>query len=566
MRNKTRLLNILNILLIILTILAALKMLFFGLGLDEEYQVVMAYRNARGDRLFLDMWEPHQSSAFLCSLLMKPYLKLLGTTGVVLYLRVWGTFFHLFISLYLYMVLKAFVRNEYARLLAFIYFNTIPKLIILPEFGIMQVWFYTLLSLFLIRYYTDGRKVRYLVLAALAFALNVLSYPSCVILFPFLLLSLFRFSGREKWRDMGIFTLVCTLCGAGYLGILFTYTDPKELVNTLSHILSGDITHSLSLREKLLSWLRDILRLSVLWAGCRLFALVFSIHKKPDAAKTYCLTLMAACGIVLFYWGVLKVGYPPMHIHLATAAAAGLIARAKARKIQKEAASKAENIPLFLHATTGAILSLLAVAYLTDLNLMESIPHAMPAAIYGTVLLILTLEQKETRKPSGWLLVMLTAWAFTAVFGKGYTLRGGAGNEHVLQSGGIFREGPAAGIISNYIAAYIYNSDWEDWQTYLQDGDSVLIMVDQLSSLGTIQYLFKDVEISHFSIVNPTAYDERLPEYWTLYPEKFPNVIIVDCWYGELMTDPGNWMMRYIEDEFGYTQVNDGKYIRIYRK
>ena len=52
------------ILLIALSLLASFKMVFFSLGLDEEYQVVMAYRNARGDRLFLDMWEPHQSSAF----------------------------------------------------------------------------------------------------------------------------------------------------------------------------------------------------------------------------------------------------------------------------------------------------------------------------------------------------------------------------------------------------------------------------------------------------------------------------------------------------------------------
>ena len=62
------------ILFIIFSFLAALKMLIFAFGLDEEYQVVMAYRNVVGDKLFLDMWEPHQSSAFLCTLLMKPYL------------------------------------------------------------------------------------------------------------------------------------------------------------------------------------------------------------------------------------------------------------------------------------------------------------------------------------------------------------------------------------------------------------------------------------------------------------------------------------------------------------
>ena len=113
--------------LIILSVLASFKMIFFAVGLDEEYQLVMAYRNVRGDRLFLDMWEPHQSSAFLCALLMKPWLALFGTTGVVLYLRICGTLLHLGISLYLYKVLKATAMDTaYARLLALIYYNTIP--------------------------------------------------------------------------------------------------------------------------------------------------------------------------------------------------------------------------------------------------------------------------------------------------------------------------------------------------------------------------------------------------------------------------------------------------------
>ena len=53
---------------IILSIFATVKMLFFAFGLDEEYQLVMSYRNAMGDKLFYSMWEPHQSSAFLCSI------------------------------------------------------------------------------------------------------------------------------------------------------------------------------------------------------------------------------------------------------------------------------------------------------------------------------------------------------------------------------------------------------------------------------------------------------------------------------------------------------------------
>ena len=162
--------------LIVLSLFATFKMLILAVGLDEEYQVVMSYRNVIGDKLFLDMWEPHQSSAFLCTFLMKPYLKFFGTTGVIIYLRVWGTLIHLAISIYLCRVLRGFVDREHAWLLALIYYNTIPKQIMLPEFGIMQVWFYTLLSLFLIQYYRTGKKVKYLVLAAVALALTIF-YP-----------------------------------------------------------------------------------------------------------------------------------------------------------------------------------------------------------------------------------------------------------------------------------------------------------------------------------------------------------------------------------------------------
>ena len=78
--------------------------------------------------------------------------------------------------------------------------------------------------------------------------------------------------------------------------------------------------------------------------------------------------------------------------------------------------------------------------------------------------------------------------------------------------------------------------------------------------------MFSEADVCHYSIVDPTAYDERLVEYWKLYPEKEPDVIVVDCWYGNLMEPEDNYIMTYIEKEFGYTDVIDGKYVRFYRK
>lgn len=549
--------------LIVLSIFATLKMLIFAVGLDEEYQIVMSYRNVMGDKLFLDMWEPHQSSAFLCAFFMKPYLKFFGTTGLVIYLRVCGMLIHLGISIYLGRVLQSFVGGKHAWLLGLIYYSTIPKQIMLPEFGIMQVWFYTLLSLFLIQYYRTGKKIRYLILAAVALALAILSYPSCLILYPFVLVCFARLSEKNRLRDMGIFTLVCGICAAGYLGMLLLHIPPHGLIDSLSHILNGDVTHKSSLWDKVLFFLLKAFYELALWFGCWLLATAIAKWKKWDSGIKNCLIIVLSCTVQLFYWVVLNTGYESMHIHLIAVTAAGLSVHAKS---SGEKSSGAEDTALLRYGIWGAVLCLLAVVYLTDISLTESIPHAMPAAFYGAALLILGLERKRDGWYSKWIRFVLITWCLTAIFGKGYTLRAGSDYCNVFQSGGIMKKGPAAGIISNYIGAYIYNSDYEDWQDYLRDGDRVLIMADQVRNLGTIQYLFKDVEISHFSIVNGTIYDERLLEYWEIYPEKEPNVIIVDCWYGQLMTDPDGWLMQYIENDFEYTQVDDGKYIRIYRR
>jgi hypothetical protein len=94
----------------------------------------------------------------------------------------------------------------------------------------------------------------------------------------------------------------------------------------------------------------------------------------------------------------------------------------------------------------------------------------------------------------------------------------------------------------------------------------VLIVAKMIMSVGTTAYMFDDVNISHFSIVDPTTYDEKLLTYWEQYPEKAPDVIVVDCWYGGLMVPTDSWIMQYIENEFGYTTVNDGAYVRFYRR
>ena len=583
-----------SVILIVFSIFASVKMLFFAYGLDEEYQLVMSYRSAMGERLFYSMWEPHQSSAFLCSLFMKPYLHLFGTTGIVLYLRLVGTLLHLAVSVYFYHVMKEIVKPAYAWLLALIYYNTIPKQIIMPEFGIMQVWFFTLMMLFLLQYYGKEKPVKYLILAAFCLVLEVLSYPSCLILYPFVLAVLYRRSDATKWRDMGILTAVCGVCGTWYLGMLLRGRSLSELLETISLILAGDVTHGVSLSRKLLSVAGNLLYLGVLTMLVMVLTLLVERILKSHLEKgrrdaRVCLAVLFACVLEVIYWTVLNQGYETMQIHLVVITLVGLAGYEKLRKKQEmnrtgdkgaealqagmltetQMQAGMQTRRILMDGIIGSGISLIAVVYLTDLTLIDSLPHAMLAAFFAMALFLQQAEGVDYDNniiSKTWIYLMLVVWCLTALFGKGYTLRSGTAYNNVLESGGILKYGPAVGTISNYMGAYVYNCDYEDWQNYLQDGDRVLIVVDQVMNLGTTQYLFKDVTISHFSIVNPTAYDERLIDYWKMFPEKEPNVIIVDCWYGELMTDPGSYIMNYIEHDFGYTQVNDGRYIRVYRK
>lgn len=77
--------------LTLMAVFCGLVWSFTNLSYDCEYQIAMAYRLLQGDKMFLEMWEPHQTSAFLPAALMWVYMKLFHTaTGIALYLQICG--------------------------------------------------------------------------------------------------------------------------------------------------------------------------------------------------------------------------------------------------------------------------------------------------------------------------------------------------------------------------------------------------------------------------------------------------------------------------------------------
>jgi len=262
------------------------------------------------------------------------------------------------------------------------------------------------------------------------------------------------------------------------------------------------------------------------------------------------------------------------------------------------------EVAFIMPAFVGSWSVLLAVLYMSDLGLWNAAAQGILGAIFGLALMIrsatqdtlaediLTKETLPEQTPAekqtagkemaevdiklqgkvqssmkGIVLFMMITLALTNIFGKGFTVKFGKTQTNtILGIRNVVRTGPAKGIFSHYMLGYIMDSDYEDFLSNVEPGSKVLIVTNMVEGAGTSPYMFADYEICHFSIVDPTSYDEKLLTYWECYPEKKPDVIVVDCWYGQLMEDPGNWIMQYIENDFEYQQVTDGKYVRFYKK
>ncbi len=562
------------------SILATIKIIFFDYTMDEEYQIVMAYRNLYGDKLFKEMWEPHQTSAFMCIGLMWIYELITGTyTGVIIFLRVCTAIIQALLAIWGYRVFQRFTKKEYAFLLSIAYFNFVPKNIQIPEFSNMQVWFFSVMVFALMEYYRgmqsreihQKKNVLWLILSGIGMALEILAYPSCLILFPFFVVYIWIVSGKRRVKDCAIYIGTCGVCGILWLLFVLRNLSVEEFIRNVGYVFSFDLTHELSgategkfsgIISNTLGGILFLLVIGVISAGIFLL-----LKKKEDKSgvelgrterklQFFTIAICVAEVIQIFYWIVLRKGFEFPHIHVVVIFLATLL-------LWKECG---EHRKILTMGIVGTLLSYVAVVYISDLQIFNALPHGVLGVILCALALVIMWEKQSYAKSGKWIMVLLLGLCITILVGKGYTFRSGRQYYSVFDTRGIMKHGPAAGILTDYMFAYIYNCNYEDFMLYVEEDEQVMIVTNLVFSAGTTPYMFRNSEICHYSIVDPTAYDERLVEYWEMYPEKAPDVIVVDCWYGELMEPADNYIMRYVEEQFGYSEAIDGRYVRFYKK
>lgn len=513
--------------LIGLSALATIKVIFFFIDIDEQYAVAMAYRMASGDRMFIEMWEPHQTSGFLAAILIKIFMLITGgVDGVVIYLRMAGVFFQGLVSLFLYTTMKKFCSEDTAFIAAVFYYNTLPKYNQQVEFANMLMWFSMLMFLCFIRFFMEEKGKRiYLVLAGVSTALLVLSYPTCLLaVFP-VCFGIWHMSvGRDKWINVGGYLGTCGLCGAGWIIYFLSHMTLKDFIYGVSQMLT-DGSHSDTIVQKLNEYRDNLISIFpyvaiafvlalVVWGICRKF-----FNKKFNFLLMFLFIAMAEQLLrwlsVGSYWSVPYIKFPHFFYYILLAVG---ICRYKKREMYGIDKDNRAYQAMFWFGSITALWILAAGLLASNTRFYESNEYMM----IGFVAAIAYLEYEREHTKVWWLLIVLTLFG-VAVFRKGYLMAYMYGTDTVFVTKQKAIDGPLAGVYCRYLDGYDYNMRESMIEQYVPKGSTVMYV-----GVDNLIYLQGEYKISNFSTISTPHIDERLFEYWERYSEKYPEYIIWD--------------------------------------
>lgn len=547
--------------LILGVIFLNIKKVFMDFSIDVEYAITMSYRLAMGDHMFSQMWEPHQTSAFLLAFFIKIWMSALGTTtGLVIYLNTVSLLVKSVVVLFFYKTLKRYCDCEIALFMALFLAAAQAKTYILLDFSNMQVYSSVLLLCCLIRYLENARSKVWLFLSALCLCLEVLSYPSCILVF-FIVIALICGISKRRLKDCLLFSSVCGIMGIGYISYFGCRLGWSNFFSCIGEILTGDSSHSVSLTMKFAGYGLEVCQHLLLYgilAAASLFITLLikrlrksKIADKKKLSPTYFISFFVLLGL-FDLWSIISLGhvfqwvefYPPLII-------LGCCLLSQCNETER-------NIFWLGVSLSAGCMS--AVLLLTNLTLGTAIAYLIP----GVAVAFIPIGHGITGLFKERLIPFTALMSLILFRGFFLFLSMSLGPQHIFTLGGIVKSGPAIGILSDYMGAYIMTCDMREWPEHVKPGDCVLIVVN--TEAGTLKYLYEDVTICIDSTICTPTYSEKLLRYWEQNPDKFPDVVVVDCWFGHLNVDENAWIMRWIYDEFGEGSYEDGTYQRYYHR
>ncbi len=547
-------------------LMMSVKLLFAGYTIDDSYHIVMSYRRAFGDRLFMEMWEPHQTSAFLCAVLIKIFFSLTGSfEGLVVFLRITGLVLHAAVAFVLFMTLKNYIDKKNAGLVAMIFFATLPKLSAIPEFSNMQLWFVTLsVCAFYKACECNFERWKYTFLSATFLAFGIITYPTDICLFAIYIVFFVTFRDGRRFKAVGLFS--CTLIAEGfaYIVAVFVGKSPMTVIGNVLNAIEGDESHAKGvnvLGENAFTYLlKELLYIALIILLFLLVSHIFStvLLKNKDQrrknAVLFCIISLASFGYAWYLATIGRQGYDCIRLFfvLIPTEAVFLI-----RTMHNDEDIRLRRFLLFSVAVGIGIL--FCVTVITNLTLFHNLPFLQVAYIFSLSAIVYMLGENNRNI----VFKLLLAIAVLSLGLTGYSQKPSATGFNIFQYNAKIEAGPAKGVRCDWIVKEKFRVGNDMMERLVDKGDKVLIISNDMEASALELYLVKPVEISLYSTICTPSFGEKYVDYFEQFPEKIPDVLVID---NQTRKDTGTFLEKYLFDTLPYETVEENQVFSIYRR
>lgn len=544
-----------------IAILASIKRIFVGLDIDEQYAVALVYRMIHGDIIIKEMWEPHQTSAIIVSIPAWIYIKLHGNSDyLLLFLRGISVVVQSVVAVSWYLFHRKSAGKWYASLSAFILFMIIPKFILAPEFNNMQVWFFILEVLFLLKGLKSDKRAFWIVAGAFIL-LEVMAYPSCVLLYIFFVICMMT-SGKKE--NVFFYSIPAIVAGVGLMVYLYIMIGVKDIPLFMKYILS-DGTHSNGCGTKLFGYLVEV-PIAVLYIS--IYAVIAGIVCVVIKAAGHHLKIEKS-DLVIFaelwtavsfldqfrFWMIdgAKIGYP-QYCYLVMFISGVILYMAYKEQLRE--CYKDEVVYIYF----GNVIAWISVMLLTNLSIKATFIHLLPGCalsvcIWGKCISFVDGERIKTNIVVG--IISSMCIIFMVSFGAGYIVRTsneGRYNDINMEFKKIIY-GPAKNIYCEYLEGYSLNLGYELLSDNIEKGSKLLYL-----GAANLVYMAGDFEVCTPSTISTPTYDDTLRKYYELNPEKTPEYVAVDMNYTS-----NSEVMGLLKDLFEIELIASNDYMEVYK-
>ena len=537
----------------ICAVLVNIKSIFADFDIDTSYALAMSYRNLQGDKMFLQMLEPHQTSSFLTTILLYPYEKIFGLTGSILYLHICGVLLYALVTFVLFRFLRRYLADPaLCHYICIFFFAVRAKQIVFPEFSNMMICFSVLLFVSFTNYIKEQDHKRYLIQSGIFLCLEILSYPSAILTFCGLAFFIIRYA-RRKMQDLLILTGTCLALGSVYVLYFIATRGFSSLLNGLLQMARGDASHGTGVFASFVSmaYYKDFLiGAGILCLSCLCAFVLSRLFRKKDLfypSTILLFFLFTVCRIVIAHFDSGNVYYTAsiLFVYLI------LIGRKNLSSCTKE------EVSLYHTGCMISGFSLLSVILLSNLPLSTALWYIILAVCVSFIPVF-----ARARTAPSFTRIVLIPFLLLILFHRGFISTDPPAHSDILHLRTVYRQGPALGIAGTYFPAYQNSVNTEEFAQNISADDNLLLVAGS-PALNSLDYLDTPAGISHYSTICTPTYDDLLFDYWEEYPEKKPTVIAVECWYGDLRVDADSEIMKRISSE--YTEWTDGTFWRFYR-